>query len=315
MKVSTVLFAVFSTACAVSAIQPHNGGSDLTARHLRLSRRAVIPGLNKTRRSTSRRCKPRPKKSDNALVAPTSSGPPPEPKKKEVSSSSGSGAGLLQVQSSCGDIGATKETTNESGPNGHINWLNCGMESGGWNPQFVRVEDIKTVDLNQALQDPGSPYQACQPFVPIFQKYGGQFGIPPIMLAAFAMQESSCNAETTGGGGEQGLMQITQEKCGGAPGGNCKDPDFNIRTAAKFFADTLNRNNGDLLKSLGAYNGWFPSMTAAQAKEAAHSGCCRCQKNMDYLHQFLNGWLQNKNAYDNTLRLGKFFNLDICLNL
>lgn len=102
------------------------------------------------------------------------------------------------------------------------------------------------------------------------------------MLAAFAMQESSCNAETTGGGGEQGLMQITQEKCGGAPGGNCKDPvrrsassieftpdsplpqDFNIRTAAKFFADTLNRNNGDLLKSLGAYNGWFPSMTAVR---------------------------------------------------
>lgn len=103
------------------------------------------------------------------------------------------------------------------------------------------------------------------------------------MLAAFAMQESSCNAATTGGGGEQGLMQITQEKCGGAPGGNCKDPvryfasfflgtfvdsplpqDFNIRTGAKFFADTLNRNNGDLLKSLGAYNGWFPSMTAVR---------------------------------------------------
>lgn len=48
--------------------------------------------------------------------------------------------------------------------------------------------------------------------------------VPPIMLAAFAMQESSCNPDETGGGGEQGLMQITSDKCGDAPNGNCKDP-------------------------------------------------------------------------------------------
>lgn len=38
------------------------------------------------------------------------------------------------------------------------------------------------------------------------------------------MQESSCNPETVGGAGEQGLMQITKDKCNGAPGGNCRDP-------------------------------------------------------------------------------------------
>jgi membrane-bound lytic murein transglycosylase MltF len=43
------------------------------------------------------------------------------------------------------------------------------------------------------------------------------------MLAAFAMQESSCNPSAVGGAGEQGLMQITREKCKGAPNGNCKD--------------------------------------------------------------------------------------------
>jgi hypothetical protein len=43
-------------------------------------------------------------------------------------------------------------------------------------------------------------------------------------LASFAMQESGCNPETVGGAGEQGLMQITREKCGGAPGGNCREP-------------------------------------------------------------------------------------------
>ena len=43
------------------------------------------------------------------------------------------------------------------------------------------------------------------------------------MLASFAMQESSCNPSAVGGAGEQGLMQITKDKCKGAPNGNCKD--------------------------------------------------------------------------------------------
>jgi hypothetical protein len=47
--------------------------------------------------------------------------------------------------------------------------------------------------------------------------------VPPIILASFAMQESSCNPSAVGGAGEQGLMQITRDKCKGAPNGNCKD--------------------------------------------------------------------------------------------
>ena len=48
------------------------------------------------------------------------------------------------------------------------------------------------------------------------------YPVPPIFLSAFAMQESSCNPATIGGAGELGLMQITKDKCGGAPGGNCR---------------------------------------------------------------------------------------------
>lgn len=49
------------------------------------------------------------------------------------------------------------------------------------------------------------------------------FLVPPILLASIALQESSCNPSTVGGNGEQGLMQLTRDKCGGAPGGNCQD--------------------------------------------------------------------------------------------
>lgn len=38
------------------------------------------------------------------------------------------------------------------------------------------------------------------------------------------MQESSCESWAVGEGGEQGLMQLTSDKCQDAPGGNCQDP-------------------------------------------------------------------------------------------
>jgi membrane-bound lytic murein transglycosylase MltF len=47
--------------------------------------------------------------------------------------------------------------------------------------------------------------------------------VPAILLASFAMQESSCNPNTVGGAGEQGLMQLTSDKCVGTPNGNCQD--------------------------------------------------------------------------------------------
>jgi len=119
---------------------------------------------------------------------------------------------------------AAADITTITGPNGSLDWMNCGFEGGGWNPPHVEIKDIITQPLSSALQKPDSPFQACGAYIWLFQKYGDIYGIPPIMMASFAMQESGCNPNTVGGGGEQGLMQITSEKCVGAPGGNCKDP-------------------------------------------------------------------------------------------
>jgi len=49
------------------------------------------------------------------------------------------------------------------------------------------------------------------------------FAVPRMLAISIAMQESTCNPNVEGGGGEQGMMQITKDKCGDAPGGNCKD--------------------------------------------------------------------------------------------
>lgn len=49
--------------------------------------------------------------------------------------------------------------------------------------------------------------------------------------------------------------------------------DYNIMTGAKFIADTLADNNGDVLETIGAYNGWTPGMTVVSAYDCALSGC------------------------------------------
>ena len=106
--------------------------------------------------------------------------------------------------------------------------------------------------------------------------------VPPILLASIALQESTCNPDTVGGAGEQGLMQLTSDKCNEAPGGNCKDlvrshcfhgihtythsldglsQDYNIRTGAKFFSDTVASQGGNALEAIGMYNGWTRGMT------------------------------------------------------
>jgi len=239
--------------------------------------------------------------------------PPTFPGSNGPNGTEGGSDGLISANNtSCGPSGATRNITATSGPNGDIDWINCGIADGGWNPPFVHVSDIVTVDLFSALKDSSSPFQACTSYISIFEKYGSQFKVPPILIASFAMQESTCNPKTVGEGGEQGMMQISQEKCAGAPNGDCLDPDFNIRTGSKFFADSLSGNNGDLLLTIGQYNGWFSGLTVSQATSAANTSCCHCQNNLDYIHQFLNGWCQNINAYSHNPPLGKYFNLNSC---
>jgi hypothetical protein len=340
MKALSALLALFCTLLAVNATNPHDNLA-LSSRHAKLAQRAPEPALQ--RKNITKRCANKKKKtaatnnaiveestSSSAVQAPTttvkktstttsaSSKKEATPTSNEKSTSDASsnnvssGSTIKVSSGNCGASGATKKTTATCGPNGCIDWLNCGINGGGWTPPELKIEDLVTQSLSTAIQASGSPFKACSEYVSIFEQYGAQYGIPAIMLASFAMQESSCNPNTVGGGGEQGLMQLTKDKCGDAPGGNCKEPNYNIKTGAKYFADTLNGNGGNVIVSVGSYNGWYPGLTYDKATAARHSSCCRCQNNLDYLHQFFNGWLQNINAYDNSFPLGKYFNLNVC---
>jgi len=215
-------------------------------------------------------------------------------------------------------VGATVRPNATTGPNGQIEWLTCGIVQGedtGWRPPFARLEDVITFPggLSAAIKVEGSPFQACERFVDLFEEVGAEYQIPPFFIASFALQESTCNPDLEGQGGEQGMMQISEDKCWDAPDGNCRDVVFNVRKAASYFRDVVDANNGNVFEAVGNYNGWQRGMSYYEGTTwgIAHN-CCRCQRNLDYLHQFFNGWLQNINVYAAADRMGHFFNLDIC---
>ncbi|ORX35918.1 hypothetical protein BD324DRAFT_629536 [Kockovaella imperatae] len=220
------------------------------------------------------------------------------------SSSSGGGGGvsvgvsvnvgnLLQVTGNCGWC-----DSNSNQPNGAEWWLNCGLDSGGWNPPFVSCQELVAVDL-----DASGVFAPCAQYIDMFNQYGSQYGIHPIMLASFAMQESTCNAGATGKNGEAGLMQITPANC--QAGNNCWDPNYNIQRGAQLFSQMVASNGGNCIAAIGNYNGWYSGMTQTSVY---NTPICTQQQNLDYLFQFTNGWMQNKNAYS----MGSFFNLARC---
>ena len=67
------------------------------------------------------------------------------------------------------------DVTPISGPNGDIDWLNCGVNEGGWQPPYVTANDLITKNLAAAIQTPDSPFKACAPFLDMFEQYANEF--------------------------------------------------------------------------------------------------------------------------------------------
>lgn len=208
----------------------------------------------------------------------------------------------------CGESGASDEF-----PNGSESWLNCGISkgnpSGKWQPpKGVTIDHITTVSIEHALAT-NSVWEPCKPFIPLFERIGKETNLPAILLASFALQESTCNPHVLGdNNGAFGLMQITQDKCNGMDAKGCSDPEYNVRTAAEYFNKEMSNRGGEFLEALGAYNGWYPGLSFSGATAAAYGDCCVCQQNLDYLHQMTNGWLMGKTGYE----MGSYKNLAVC---
>lgn len=69
-----------------------------------------------------------------------------------------------------------EDVTAKSGPNGSLDWFNCGVEGGGWTPPQMTIKDVVTKDLQAAVNEPNSPFKNCAPYISIFEQFGNQFG-------------------------------------------------------------------------------------------------------------------------------------------
>ncbi|KAI9509157.1 hypothetical protein F5148DRAFT_1283226 [Russula earlei] len=78
--------------------------------------------------------------------------PPPaaKPAYRPPANTSGSDTTRSTYEGYCNPIGATSKITAFSGPNGHIDRLNCGINGGGWSPPLVLVEELIVVPLEHA---------------------------------------------------------------------------------------------------------------------------------------------------------------------
>lgn len=211
-----------------------------------------------------------------------------------AASTPGSAVGLLQISSTaCGACPSTSDA-----PNGAEWWLNCNIDSSGWNPPHVTLNQLVAADLSA-----NGVFSPCAQYIDQFNQAGADTGVPPIMLASFAMQESSCNAGALGKNGEISLMQVTPANC--PSGANCWDPYTNIKVASELFKNMVDSAGGNALAAIGAYNGWYTGMTVGDANSAA---VCSQRNNLDYLTQFTNGWMQGKSANG----LGTYNNMNSC---
>jgi len=69
-----------------------------------------------------------------------------------------------------------------SGPNGSLDWLNCGIESGGWTPPHIAIDDLVYVNLADVAWKEGSPFKPCAPYISQFEAHAGENGCTSLFV-------------------------------------------------------------------------------------------------------------------------------------
>jgi hypothetical protein len=253
----------------------------------------------------------------NALPTTTSS--TAAPATNTGSGASGSGT-FGWYDQTCGASGA-----DDNQPNGSQEWINCGVNGGGWTPPHVTVDQLRTADLANS----GDTFSACTQFFDKFYQYGAQYGVPAMLLASFARQESGCDPNITGANGEAGLMQLASGNCAGASKYVLEQSRLeysNTIAAATTSTSTLAKLPSSSAKSLLAATAtssspsarttagtrasptarplplgtrapaWPVSRESSLSKENIYADQL-AENNLDYVYQVVNGWLQGKDGH------------------
>jgi hypothetical protein len=72
----------------------------------------------------------------------------------------------------------TAKVTSITGPNGALDWLNCGIEDGGWTPPHIAVKDLKYVALDDAVD---GIFKPCKDYIEKFKAHAQENGCKSIL--------------------------------------------------------------------------------------------------------------------------------------
>lgn len=100
--------------------------------------------------------------------------------KSSAQSGGGGGGGVLGIVGgllSMNDAKCGWCNSDNDHPNGAQDWLNCGLNSGGWSPPHVTLNQLVTKELN-----PHGVFAPCTAYFDLFRQYGGEFGSKSALL-------------------------------------------------------------------------------------------------------------------------------------
>jgi hypothetical protein len=124
-------------------------------------------------------------------AAPPKPSPPAPPPQQGGGGGGGGGGGqnwgTLQVNDGkCGWC-----NSNGDQPNGSQDWLNCGVNSGGWTPPHVTVDQLITKEL-----DANGVFAPCAQYFDLFKQYGGEFNSKPENLPKILLPSTIANDQS-----------------------------------------------------------------------------------------------------------------------
>lgn len=137
-----------------------------------------------------------------------------------------------------------------------------------------------------------APAAFFKPFYPIdYEAYVKQSSIShnldPYLVCAVIKSESNWDPEAESNQGAQGLMQLMPETASDLGVKNAYDPKDNIMGGAKYLGQLMEMFNGDMTKTIAAYN-------AGPGSVQQYGGVPPYQETQNYVDKVLGYYQENK---------------------
>jgi len=157
---------------------------------------------------------------------------------------------------------------------------------------MIKLDQLVFVPLADALKMKNNQFASCSSLLSIFQEVAQSTGVPDILLASIAMQESSCNPKAYSAG-STGLFQLSSDLC--KPYSDCYDSKSNTEGGANYINSLLKQFNGNIAEVMGNYNGWYKGIKPSDVQDMP----CAERQNWNYLQNIFNGFMQGVDGYSN----------------